>query len=269
EGALPARLMVGFTFAKISQQVQIVTRSILPKNRLGKDWGRIGKGLDRLDRTLRELDPLLAAEQRQQDQDALVGALPGVEPPKTSERPMGDAHGVTDAEGFAPRKLDQAVALARLDLSDHGVRHARRRRAVHHETDDAGRPAGGVPLKLDQDEGVARKQRRPRLELPAAVDAPLAQAWVVNLEAGQRQEVQRQGGAVRLKLCATPICHRFTPQAEGGGGRGALHPRRRSACSNAAMPVRSAGPFQYRMADESSFATARQRSARQAPRRRK
>ena len=40
--------------------------------------------------------------------------------------------------------------------------------AGHDQADDTATPAGAVPLQIDPDEGVARKQQRPLLDLAAA-----------------------------------------------------------------------------------------------------
>ena len=95
-------------------------------------------------------------------------------------------HPIAQPRQLALGQLDQAAALARSDLGDHRVGHPRRRRAVEHDPGDAGRPARGVPLQLDQHEGVARKQGRRGLDPAPMGNAVLAQA-------GQVDGVARQG----------------------------------------------------------------------------
>jgi hypothetical protein len=64
----------------------------------------------------------------------------------SGERALQDAHLVAHVKHFAFWKLDQAVALARPDLSDDGVRHARRYTLVEHDANHDRPPASGVPL---------------------------------------------------------------------------------------------------------------------------
>jgi len=55
-----------------------------------------------------------------------------------------------------------------------------------------------VPLQLDRDEGVARKQRRPELDPTSVADAPISEPRVIRLVTGQGQTMQRQTLAMRL-----------------------------------------------------------------------
>ena len=59
-------------------------------------------------------------------------------------------------------------------------------------------PPRGVPLQLDRDEGVARKQRRPELDPTSVADAPISEPRVIRLVTGQGQTMQRQTLAMRL-----------------------------------------------------------------------
>jgi hypothetical protein len=64
-----------------------------------------------------------------------------------------------------------------------------------------------VPLQLDRDEGVARKQRRPELDPTSVTDAPIPQPWVIRLVTGQGQTMQRQALAMWLEADGAPIGH--------------------------------------------------------------
>jgi hypothetical protein len=70
------------------------------------------------------------------------------------------------------RKLDQPVALAAADFIDDAIGNTRRADAVHDQRTHANASSRGVPLKLDGDEAVARKQRWPHFHL-AALPNPL------------------------------------------------------------------------------------------------
>ena len=109
---------------------------------------------------LRELDTLLTAEQRQQHQHALVRSSSGIETEVSGERTLQNPHLLAHVKHFAFWKPDQPVTLARSDLVDRAVGHARWLRTIEHSANHAGRPAGGVPLKLDGDEAVPGKQWR-------------------------------------------------------------------------------------------------------------
>jgi hypothetical protein len=61
-----------------------------------------------------------------------------------------------------------------------------------------------MPLELDRDEGVSRKQGRPHFNLPAMAAAVLAQPRQVDAKAGKRQEMHRDVLAPRLEACASP-----------------------------------------------------------------
>src|SRR6516225_6415374 len=123
---------------------------------------------DRLDAVPRELDALLSPEQRQQDQHPLLRAVASIKPELPSERAMQDPYSVAGLEPWALGQLDQPVALALTQVIDDVIGNARRLDAVHDQTDDAEAPGGGVPLRLDGEETITRKERRPDLD-PASV----------------------------------------------------------------------------------------------------
>jgi len=149
-----------------------------------------GKQLPRLDRFARKADPLLTAEQREQDLDPLVRLHAGVEPKLSSERPDRDLHTGAHTRAAGLGELDQPVALARPKLSDDVVGDMCGSAPVHHQPVRTWRPVRGMPLKLDRNEAVAGEERRRDLDPTAAQDPLLAQAREVNLEPGQPQEMQ-------------------------------------------------------------------------------
>ena len=119
--------------------------------------------MDRLDRILRELDTLLSAEQRQQHQHPLVSSHPGTEPEAPRKWALQDPHLVARLELGALRQLDQPVALALAEVIDDLISDARRPDTVHDQADDTdapAAPAGGVPLRLDGEETITRKEGR-------------------------------------------------------------------------------------------------------------
>src|SRR5262249_41725519 len=89
---------------------------------------------------------------------------------------------------------------------------ARRLDAVHDQADDAEAPAGAVPLRLDREETVTRKERRPALD-PASVREPmLAQPRKIRLVARQAKTTERELLAVWLQACDRPVRHWDTHQ---------------------------------------------------------
>jgi len=74
-------------------------------------------------------------------------------------------HVVARLQPGALGQLDQPVALARAEIIDNLVGNACRLDAIHDQTDDAEAPTGGVPLRLDGEETVTRKERRSDLNL--------------------------------------------------------------------------------------------------------
>ena len=116
----------------------------------------------------------------------------GVEPELSGERPDRDLHAGADAWPARLGELDQPVALSRPEFVDHAVGDMRGAATVHDQPVCTWRSVRGVPLKLDHDEAVAGKERRRDLDPTAAHDPLLAQAWEVDLEPGQPQEMQRE-----------------------------------------------------------------------------
>src|SRR5262249_35185034 len=79
--------------------------------------------------------------------------------------------------------------------------------SVHDQTQRSRRPTGSVPLQLNQHEGVAGKQRRPKLDLATAADPSIPEPREIGLVAGQAQTVQRQGLTVWLETGSAPKTH--------------------------------------------------------------
>jgi len=65
-------------------------------------------------------------------------------------------------------RAEQAAALARTDFLNHTIGNPRRPNPVHDQPDDADAPARRMPLRLDGEETITRKQRRRDFD-PAAV----------------------------------------------------------------------------------------------------
>ena len=80
------------------------------------------------------------------------------------ERAAQQPHPVARSQ-LEPRQLDQTVALALAEVIDDVIGDGRRLDAIHDQADDAEAPAGGVPLRLDGEETVTRKEQRPDLDL--------------------------------------------------------------------------------------------------------
>jgi len=83
------------------------------------------------------------------------------------ERAAQQPHPVARSQ-LEPRQLNQPIALALAEVIDDLISNARRLDAIHDQTDDTDAPAGGVPLRLDREETITRKERRPDLD-PASV----------------------------------------------------------------------------------------------------
>src|SRR5262249_31337127 len=71
-----------------------------------------------------------------------------------------DAHLVATLQTWSLWQLDQPVVLAPLEISNHLVGHLRRPVTIEHQAQHAGRPERRMPLKLNQNEGVTKKQCR-------------------------------------------------------------------------------------------------------------
>ena len=112
-----------------------------------------------------KLDTLLSAEQRQQDEHALVRPHSGLETQLPHEWAPQNPHLVAGLEPRALGELDQPVALSLAEIIYDLVGDASRPDTVHDQADDANAPARGVPLRLDGEETVTRKERRPDLNL--------------------------------------------------------------------------------------------------------
>src|SRR5262245_31789304 len=78
---------------------------------------------------------------------------------------------------------------------------------IHDQPEGAGRPTSGVPLQLDQHEGIAGKQRRPILDDPTEACPPIPQPRVVGFISVQAQAMQRQRLTMRLEAADAPIGH--------------------------------------------------------------
>src|SRR5262245_34254892 len=112
--------------------------------------------------------------------------------------PPHHAHATAEARQRWLGELNQATRLTLADVIDNGIRNARRRRAVHHQADNARRPAGRVPLHLNEDERVGGEKQW-RLDYLATLNGTaLTQARRINLKAGLAQEMQRQRVPLRL-----------------------------------------------------------------------
>jgi len=94
--------------------------------------------------------------------------LASVESELPLQRPRQDAHLIASLKAITSRELDQSATLASSDLRDHRIRDPRRPKAVHNQADDTDAPTGRVPLRLDGEETITRKERRPDLD-PASV----------------------------------------------------------------------------------------------------
>jgi hypothetical protein len=94
-----------------------------------------------------------------------VSSHAGIEPEVAGERTLQDPDLIARLKPRALGQLDQTVALALTQVIDDVIGNARRLDAVHDQTDDAEALAGGVPLRLNGEEGAPRKERRPDLDL--------------------------------------------------------------------------------------------------------
>jgi hypothetical protein len=97
-----------------------------------------------------------------------VSSHPGIELELPREWALQDPHLVARLELGALRQLDQPVALTLAEIIDNLVGNSCRLDAVHDQADDAEAPTGGVPLRLDGEESIARKEGRPNLDLTSA-----------------------------------------------------------------------------------------------------
>ena len=154
-----------------------------------------------------ELQVARAAENAEQHCDPFSGALTFIDPGQAEERSGDDVDSLTAPQRWRARRwwqLDQAVAFAFAQIRDDLVRKTGRMIAIHNQPHDAGRVAGGMPLQLDADEYVGRKQqaRAVGAELPDYGDARTISFITV-----EREGMQRELDAVRHELSAAPIGH--------------------------------------------------------------
>ena len=154
-------------------------------------------GAHGLDGVLRKLDPLLTPEQLQQNLDPFARPHPRIKTEVPRERPLQNSNLFADSKLFAPRQLDQPVALTLADLGDDLIRHLRRPATVHDQSRNAGRRTDGRPLQLDPDEGVAGEKRGPALDLATVADMKIADMRAVAFEPLQGEPIQRHRLAVR------------------------------------------------------------------------
>jgi len=160
-----------------------------------------------LDVTRCQLDPLLPAEQCQEDEHTLVRPLAGIESELSLQWSCQNPHAIARARPRKLRQFHQPAPLPRSNFIDHAVRDARRPAAVHDEVDHTGGPPRSVPLQLDRDEGVPRKERWPELDPTSVADTPIPQPRVIRLVTGKRQAMERQGLAMALQASGAPIGH--------------------------------------------------------------
>src|SRR5215831_19080811 len=115
------------------------------------------------------------------------------------------------------------------DLLDHGVRHLGGSDPIHDQANDAGAPAGSVPLKFHSNEAIARKQRQRALDLATITDPSIAKAWVVGFITGHAETVKREPLPLRLEPRASPVGHRPSQpgQVDADRGHPCVDPRRR------------------------------------------
>src|SRR6266540_2531572 len=104
-------------------------------------------------------------------------------------------------------KLDGPIALAATDFLDYGTGHLCRLQPVHHEADDAGAPAGGVPLELDLDKRIGGEQGYLALHAPPANDSPLTQPRGIGRKLPLAEQMQCQRLALWLQLSDRPVGH--------------------------------------------------------------
>src|SRR5262249_12278805 len=101
---------------------------------------------------LRQLDPLLAAEQRQQYQHALVWPLPGLQSELPLQPPSQDPHAIAEVRPRRFRQLHQSAPLPRSNLVDHAISDDCRRRPVEDQTRHVRAPPRRPPSSDDDNE---------------------------------------------------------------------------------------------------------------------
>ena len=140
-------------------------------------WCCLGEGA-RSTSELRYVAPIklhrpLAAEHPQQHEDPFPRCHAGIEPVQSGERAGAHPQLVPSSERCDRlrwwRQSDQAVALAGVEIGNHGIRNARWFIPMHDDRGEARCEAGRIPPDFNQDENVARKQRRPRRTMRSLV----------------------------------------------------------------------------------------------------
>src|SRR5262249_53341299 len=104
---------------------------------------------------------------------------------------MRDTHAIATPQPIWLGELNKTVDLAATDFGNDVVRNMRRPDPVHDQTQRSRRPAGSVPLQLNQNQAVAGKHRRPKLDLSSGADPPIPEPRVVRLVAGYSQIIER------------------------------------------------------------------------------
>ena len=113
-----------------------------------------------LDAVSRQFDALLTAEQRQQDRHAIVWPLASEKRQMTGEWPLDNPHGLAGEEhlasGRSTRPPRSRARISAMTLS--GTRAGWVPPIIR--PSNTGGPPCAVPLQLDGDETVPRKERR-------------------------------------------------------------------------------------------------------------
>jgi len=156
-------------------------------------------------------DPLHAAEQLQQHLNPFAWLHAGVKSEVPGKGTAKDPHPVACAQARRLRQIDQAAPLPPLELVNDGVGHMRRPITTGHQANHVWTPARGPPTVDDSDEQIARKQRRPGLDLTAASNPRHSKPGQIALIAGKAEEVLRRGLVLRHGLRRRPIRHGRSP----------------------------------------------------------
>src|SRR5262245_12816 len=112
---------------------------------------------------------------------------------------MRDTHAIATPQPIWLGELNKTVDLAPADFGNNVIVDMRRPDPIHDQAQSPRRPSRGVPLQLDQHEGVAGKERRPILDGPTEARPPIPQPRVVGFISVQAQTVQRQGLTIWLE----------------------------------------------------------------------
>src|SRR5262249_48258457 len=163
-----------------------------------------GRYSNRLDRAPCELDPLLPTEQIQQNKHPLVRLQKREYSNLLAQRAADHPHARAWCEPTRLWQLDQPIAFARTDLSDHIIRNVRRLFAVHHEPPHARGPSCIPPATNHPHKQIAGEQRRCAYDLATTTADLLAQPGTIKFEAIQAKTMHREVLAVRLHFSAAP-----------------------------------------------------------------